>query len=134
NGYVGFALCPPTSIMPAGRNGTHAGRSSRFRGGKRGDGVPTCHHRLVLEHRRCLTYPTIPPRPPQGKCRLLLPEETRLRFREPQAPRHPRRRAPVLLLRQRWALVSSGVVALVVRVLAAEAEVRSHTYCCKSGR
>jgi|SRR5262245_44577155 len=74
NGYVGFALCTPTSIMPAGGNGTHAGRSSRFRGGKRGDGVPTCHHRLVLEHRRCLTYPTSPPRPPQGKRRLLLPE------------------------------------------------------------
>ena len=34
NGYVGFALCTPTSIMPAGGNGTHAGRSSRFRCGK----------------------------------------------------------------------------------------------------
>jgi hypothetical protein len=74
NGYVGFALCTPTSIMPAGGNGTHAGCSSRFRRGKSDDGVSTCHHRLVLEHRRCLTCLTSPPRPPQGKCRLLLPE------------------------------------------------------------
>ena len=29
NGYVSFALCTPTSIMPAGSNGGHSGRSRR---------------------------------------------------------------------------------------------------------
>jgi hypothetical protein len=30
NGYVNFALCSPTSIMPAGSNGGHSGRSNRY--------------------------------------------------------------------------------------------------------
>ena len=30
NGYVSFALCTPTSIMPAGANGGHSGRSDRY--------------------------------------------------------------------------------------------------------
>jgi hypothetical protein len=34
NDYSAFALCTPTSIMPAGGNGTNAGYSSRFRRGK----------------------------------------------------------------------------------------------------
>jgi hypothetical protein len=34
NDYSAFVLCTPTSIMPAGGNGTHAGHSSRFRRGK----------------------------------------------------------------------------------------------------
>ena len=29
NGYVNFALCTPTSIMPAGSNGGHSRRSNR---------------------------------------------------------------------------------------------------------
>jgi hypothetical protein len=33
NGYVTFALCTPTSIMPAGANGGHAGRSGWNRRG-----------------------------------------------------------------------------------------------------
>src|SRR5215813_13858937 len=98
--------------MPAGGNGIHAGGSSRFRRGKRGGGVPTpCHHHLVLEHRRCLTYPTTPPRPLRGRCRLLLLGHSPLRFPVPRAPHHLRRRTPAFSLRQGWALVSSGVVA-----------------------
>jgi hypothetical protein len=33
NGYVSFALCTPTSIMPAGANGGHGGRRNWYRGG-----------------------------------------------------------------------------------------------------
>jgi hypothetical protein len=29
NSYVSFALCTPTSIMPAGSSGGHSGRSNR---------------------------------------------------------------------------------------------------------
>jgi hypothetical protein len=30
NGYVSFALCTPTSIIPAASNGGHSSRSNRY--------------------------------------------------------------------------------------------------------
>jgi hypothetical protein len=33
NGYVAFALCTPTSIMPAAGNGGHTGRDPWYRRG-----------------------------------------------------------------------------------------------------